>query len=331
LTTTPDATLGYLDGRGAPELRTALAAYLNRSRGTYLSPGDVVVSTGFSQGVQLVAAALRERGAHRIGLEDPTHPEYREMVASTGLEVVPVPVDDHGVVIETLDSLRLDALVLTPAHQYPLGSVLAPERRTALLAWANRRDATVIEDDYDAEYRYDREPIGAIQGLSALRVVYAGTASKTLAPGVRLGWLGAPRQLVADIARLKLRADQGSSSLDQLALADFLEHGELDRHLRRVRPIYRRRRDALLNAIAEHLPGAMPTGASAGLHVVARLADGTNDVALAARAADVGVGIVPLSPTLVVPGGRAGLIFGYAAADERRLVEGVRRLGTLVE
>jgi GntR family transcriptional regulator / MocR family aminotransferase len=330
LATAPDVSLGYLEGRGAPELRNALATYLNRARGTCLAPDDMVISTGFAQGVQLVTAALRDTGARRIGVEDPSHPEYRDMIGAAGVEVVPVPVDGCGVVVEALDALDVDAVVLTPAHQYPLGGVLPPERRTALLAWADRRDATIVEDDYDAEYRYDREPIGAMQGLCANRVVYAGTASKTLAPGVRLGWLGVPHRLVEAVAGAKMRADHGSSVLEQLALADFLERGELDRHLRRMRPVYRRRRDALLRAIEEHLPLARPTGASAGLHVLARLPDGTDDVTLAARAAEHGVGVMALGPAFADPGRQSGLIFGYAATDERRIVEGVRRLAPLV-
>ena len=331
LSTAPDVSLGYLEGRGAPELRNALTAYLNRARGTCLAPDDMVVSTGFAQGVQLVASALRDAGARRIGVEDPSHPEYRDMIAAAGVEVVPVPVDDNGLVVEALDGLDLDGVVVTPAHQYPLGGVLPPDRRAALLAWADRRDATIVEDDYDAEYRYDREPIGAMQGLCANRVVYAGTASKTLAPGVRLGWLGVPHRLVDAVARAKMRADHGSSVLEQLALADFLDRGELDRHLRRMRPIYRRRRDVLLDALEQQLPEARPTGASAGLHVLAYLPDGSDDVAIAARAVAAGVGVMALSPAFAASGRRSGLIFGYAATDERRIVEGVRRLASLLD
>ena len=269
LNETPAVRLGYIDGRGMPELRAALATYLNRARGTGASASDVVIATGFAQALQLLARTLRARGAQRIGIEDPWHPEYRLMVDAAGLETVPITVDDRGINVDALDAANVDAVVVTPAHQYPTGAVLPAERRAALIAWADRRDATIIEDDYDSEFRYDREPIGAMQGLCADRVAYVGTASKVLAPGLRLGWIVAPSRLAADIAHVKMAADHGSAALDQLALADFIARGELDRHLRRMRILYRRRRDVLLDAFERHLPQIQPCGASAGLHVLA--------------------------------------------------------------
>jgi GntR family transcriptional regulator/MocR family aminotransferase len=232
--------------------------------------------------------------------------------------------------VDLLDGLDLDAVVVTPAHQYPTGAVLSAERRAALLEWADRHDATIIEDDYDAEYRYDRDPIGAVQGLCSDRTVYAGTASKTLAPGLRLGWLAAPRRLVEPIAAAKMAADHGSSGFEQLALADFIEHGELDRHLRRVRPIYRRRRDAMLAALRRHLPEAHPVGASAGLHVLAWLPPDVDDIAFVARAAEAGIGLIPASTAWCGADPRPGLVFGYAATDEDRIDAGVARLSALL-
>lgn len=326
----PATSLGYLGGQGTAELREALATYLNRSRGTCISPQDLVISTGFAQGIQLVVTALLAGGARRIGVEDPYHPDYRAMITRLGAEAVPVPIDDQGMRVELLEGLRLDAVLVTPAHQYPTGAVLPPERRAALLEWAERHDGTIIEDDYDAEFRYDRDPIGAVQGLCSDRTVYAGTASKTLAPGLRLGWLAAPRRLVEPIAAAKMAADQGSGSFEQLALADFIESGELDRHLRRVRPIYRRRRDAMLAALDRHLPGALPVGASAGLHLLAWLPPGADDIALVARAADAGIGLVPASTAWCGARPRPGLVFGYAATEEARIGIGVERLAALV-
>lgn len=326
----PAASLGYLGGHGTAELREALATYLNRSRGTCISPNDIVVTTGFAQGIQVVVSALLATGARRIGLEDPYHPDYRAMIIGLGAEVVPVPIDDDGMRVELLDGLGLDAVLVTPVHQYPTGAVLSPERRAALLAWADRHDATIIEDDYDAEFRYDRDPIGAVQGLCSDRIVYAGTASKMLAPGLRLGWLAAPRRLVEPIAAAKMAADHGSSGFEQLALADFIEHGELDRHLRRVRPIYRRRRDAMLSALERHLPWAQPVGASAGLHLLAWLPAGTDDIALVARGAEAGIGLIPASTGWYCADPRPGLVLGYAATDESRIDAGVERLARLV-
>jgi GntR family transcriptional regulator/MocR family aminotransferase len=315
---------------GAPELRNALATYLNRARGTCVAPGSMIISSGFAQGIQLVSRALIAAGARRIGVEDPYHPEYRAMIAASGIEVVGVPVDADGIRVEALDTLGLDALVVTPAHQFPTGGVLPPERRASLIDWADRNDAVIVEDDYDAEFRYDREPIGALQGLCGERVVYAGTASKMLAPGLRLGWLASPRRLVEPIAAAKMAADHGSAGIDQLALADFIERGELDRHLRRMRPIYRRRRDAMLAALARHLPELEPTGASAGLHVLAWLPAGMDERDVVDRAAGTGIGLTGVTWCCMVSPVRRGIVFGYAATDERRIEEGVRRLKSVL-
>jgi GntR family transcriptional regulator / MocR family aminotransferase len=325
----PAHRLGYLDGRGMPELRTALAAYLNRARGTCGAADDIVVSTGFAQGLQLVARTLRVAGARRIAVEDPWHPEYRAMLMEAGLEVVPIPVDGSGIIVDRLEEAGAAAVVVTPAHQYPTGAVLTPARRTALVAWADRHDATIIEDDYDAEFRYDRDPIGAMQGLGAERVVYAGTASKILAPGLRLGWLLTPRRLRDALARVKVAADQGSSALDQLAMADFVEHGELDRHLRRMRGVYRRRRDALLAAIAAHLPGWRPIGTSAGLHVLAWLPEGVDQDRSVRVAGEAGIGLHPVSTAFASGVSLPGVVFGYGAVPERRIEEGIARLASL--
>ena len=259
--------------------------YLNRVRGTSASAETTLISTGFAQGLQVVARALYAGGARRIAVEDPWHGEYRDMLVSTGLHVVDIAVDEHGMRTDLLDAANADAVVVTPAHQYPTGAVLSAERRVALIDWADRAGATIIEDDYDSEFRYDREPIGAIQGMCRDLVVFAGTASKVLAPGLRLGWLVAPPRLVDAIASVKMSADHGSAAIDQLAFADFLQHGELDRHLRRMRPVYRQRRDRLLASLARRMPAAVPVGASAGLHVLVWLPDGVDESRLVGDAA----------------------------------------------
>jgi GntR family transcriptional regulator / MocR family aminotransferase len=329
LNSVPADRLGYLDGHGMPELRVALADYLNRARGTAANPADIVVTTGFAQALGLIGRVLHDRGARRIAVEDPSDPEYRSAIRNAGLTPVGVPVDGAGIVVERLTRVRADAAVVTAAHQYPTGSVMSPVRRAALVDWAERRDARIVEDDYDAEFRYDREPVGAIQGLSPDRVLYTGTASKVLAPGLRLGWIVAPPGLAADLATAKQRADMGSAALDQLAFADFLEHGELDHHLRHMRPIYRRRRDALLAALAVHLPDLRPAGAAAGLHVLAWLPDGVDELALVERAADAGIAIGALSARRIAPG-PGGLIFGYGMIAEGAIEPGVERLATIM-
>jgi GntR family transcriptional regulator/MocR family aminotransferase len=231
--------------------------------------------------------------------------------------------------VELLDRAKVDAVLVTSAHQYPTGAVLPPDRRAALVAWATRRNGLIIEDDYDAEFRYDREPIGAIQGLTPDRVVYAGSASKILAPGLRLGWLMAPARLIGDIARAKKASDNGSPFLDQLAFADFLSRGELDRQLRRMRPLYRQRRDTLLAALRRHLPTFTPMGASAGLHVLAWLPPDVDEAALVESAAEAGVGLYGLTPRRIEPGGPGGIIFGYGNVTESAIELGVQRLADL--
>ena len=329
LATAPSDRLTYLQGRAVPELGAALATYLNRVRGTATEPADVVVSTGFAQGLALTARVLRAHGAHVIAVEDPSDREYRTTIRDAGLQWVGIPVDAGGLRVDELAASGADAVVVTAAHQYPTGGVLPPERRSALVEWARTRDATIIEDDYDAEFRYDREPIGAIQGLDPDRVVYAGSASKTLAPGLRLGWLLVPPGLVDEIVAAKQAVDMGSAALDQLAFADFLDRGELDRHLRRMRPIYRARRDALLASLARHLPDLEPVGASAGLHVLAWLPDGLDDDSIVVAAAGEGIAVAGVTSRRIVPG-RPGLIFGYGTIQESAIDSGIRRLAAVI-
>ena len=258
--------------------------YLGRVRGVACDSERVIVTSGMAQGMALFGRVMAARGATAIAVEDPSSAPGRRQLASTGLEPVPLGVDGDGLRIELLDAALAGAgpkvVQVTPAHQFPMGVVLSPARRAALLDWAGRCGGLVLEDDYDAEYRYDRQPVGALQGLAPECVTYAGSVSKTLAPGLRLGWMVAPEQLAADLVAAKERDDLGTPVVEQLALADFLDRGELDRHLRRTRAVYRGRRDALVAALARHLPEAKPTGVAAGLHLVVELPAGTNETAL---------------------------------------------------
>jgi GntR family transcriptional regulator/MocR family aminotransferase len=326
----PNERLNYLDGRGAPELREALADYLNRVRGTAARPAEIVVTNGFAQGLALLVRVLAANGFRRLAVEDPSDDEARRVAAAAGLEVVGVPVGDAGISVEALDRSGADAVLVTAAHQFPTGAVLPAESRAALVAWAVRRGALVVEDDYDAEYRYDREPIGAMQGLAPDQVVYAGSGSKTLAPGLRLGWLLVPGRFVGDVAAAKLAADRGSPVLDQLTFADFLAHGEFDRHLRRMRPRYRRVRDALVGALRERLPELCPAGVSAGLHVLVWLPAELDEPAVVAAAARRGLGVYGLGPYRVNGPGAPGLVFGYGGLTEPAVVEGVDLLADAI-
>ena len=326
----PSDRLTYLGGHGIPELRVALATYLNRARGTAADPVDVVICSGFAQGLGAHGAGACGRGGARVvAVEDPSDPEYRATLAAAGLDSVGVPVDEHGLRVDLLERLDVDGVVVTAAHQYPTGGVLPPDRRAALADWAARAGALIIEDDYDAEFRYDREPVGAIQGLCRDVVVYAGSASKVLAPGLRMGWLLSPPALTRSLIEGKQAADMGSPALDQLAFADVLERGELDHHLRRMRPIYRGRRDALLDALARHLPDLRPGGAAAGLHVLAWLPDDVDEAAVVEAAAEAGIALGGLSARRIAPG-PGGLIFGYGVIAQASIEPGIARLAGIV-
>jgi len=325
----PDRALGYPDARGAPELRRALAGHLRRVRGVAADPESIVVCAGAAQGFVLLARAL---GAARMAVEDPGLPAHRAILEAHGASLVALAVDELGARVHELTgpalaSPPLDAVLVTPAHQSPHGVALAPSRRAALLAWAGATGGLVIEDDYDAEYRYDRAPLGAMQGLAPDRVVYMGTVSKTLAPALRLGWLVLPPRLIDAVVAQKALADHGCPTIDQLALARLIETGAYDRHLRQARRRYRLRRDALVEAVARHLPGAAVTGVAAGLHAVVRLAGSVDGGELARAAARRSVGVYPLGYAYMeVRPVHDALVLGYANLTEPAIEEGVRRL-----
>ncbi len=327
----PNDLFGYLAGSGVPQLRTAIADYLNRVRGTVARPDQIVICTGYAQGIALLIGVLAAAGAKRLVLEDPSSgDDARPAALGAGLEVIGVPVDQDGIRVDMLDRSGADAVILTPSHQWPTGSVLSAANRAAVLRWAARHGAIVIEDDYDAEYRYDRTPVGALQGLDPDHVVYAGSASKTLAPGLRLGWFVMPAGLAEPMAAAKIAADRGSPALEQLALADLITRGEFDRHLRRMRPVYRRRRDALLAALGQRMPWLEPTGISAGLHLVTWLPPHLDEPTVVAAAARAGVGIDRVGPYRISHQGPGGLIFGYAVASEQAIAEGVAILARVI-
>jgi GntR family transcriptional regulator/MocR family aminotransferase len=327
----PNEVFGYLSGRGVPQLRTAMAEYLNRVRGTVADPEQMVICTGYAQGVTLLIGVLAARGAKRLALEDPSsNDDALPAARAAGLDVVGIPVDGDGIRVDALRDSGADAVILTPSHQWPTGSVLSARNRAAVIRWAAERGAVIVEDDYDAEYRYDRTPVGSVQGLAPEHVVYAGSASKTLAPGLRLGWFVLPAHLTEPMAAAKVAADRGSAALEQMALADFVTRGEFDRHLRRMRPVYRRRRDALLAALARHLPWLEPDGVSAGLHLVAWLPPHLDEAAVVAAARRAGVGLDAVGPYRISNPGPGGLIFGYATVSERAIAEGVATLARVI-
>ncbi|MFE9772536.1 PLP-dependent aminotransferase family protein [Streptomyces sp. NPDC005931] len=326
LNSAPNEALGYGDPRGRPELRTALAAYLARVRGVRTDPERVVVCSGFADGLRLLAEVLHSRGARTLAVEPYGLDVHRDIVERAGLRTAPLPYDDLGTSPPgagpaspggtTRDADDAHAVLLNPAHQFPLGGVLRPERRAAVVDWARRTGGLILEDDYDGEFRYDRQPVGALQDLDPDYVVYLGTASKSLAPGLRLGWMVLPPSLLTDVV------DQGGGRsvgvLEQLTLAEFLTSGAYDRHVRAARLRYRRRRDALVEALASRAPDVRVTGIAAGLHAVLRLPPGTEESVVRA-AAWQGLALHGLSrfrhPRAEVPPLDA-LVVGYATPPD---------------
>ncbi len=319
--------LGYNDPRGLSELRATLAAYLARARGVACAASQIVICAGCAQGLSVAGRVLRRRGVRRVAIEAPGHPEVRHIFEESGLIVVPVPVDDEGVDVASLERRRVTAVAVSPAHQNPVGAVLSPQRRQHLLAWADRVSGMIIEDDYDAEYRYDRVGIGALQGLAPERVMYVGSASKILAPALRLGWLALGSAWLDDAIEVKRRVDNGSPAVEQLTLSHFIGTGELDRHLRRMRQQYQRRRDELLDAISRHCPGWRVRGTAAGLHLLAEAPSSVDVERLVQRCAAQSVRLYTLSRYTARPPASAGIVFGYARLTEAEIAEGMRRVG----
>jgi GntR family transcriptional regulator/MocR family aminotransferase len=331
LATITDADLGYGDPRGVNALRSALADYLGRVRGVVADPEHILVTNGYTQGLGLVCRALAAGGARRIALEDPSNPEDAEVAARAGLEPVPIGVDQGGTRVDELTRADPDAVALTPAHQHPSGVVLAGARRAALLAWLRETGAIAIEDDYDAEYRYDRAAVGALQGLDPEHVVYAGSASKTLAPALRIGWLVIPPPLLEAVRHEKLLADRGTARIEQHAFADFLTRGELDRHLRRMRARYRARRDALVEALTEAIPEAAIRGIAAGLHVTVQLPDSDDEHAIQKEARHRRVELETMSDYQPDVADRPpALVLGYAQMPEPAIRAGIHELGKAI-
>ena len=311
----PFDALGYGDPRGRIELRRALAEYLARARGVAVSPERIVVCTGLVQGLSLVRSALATTWAAE---------EYGHAAHRRGLEAAPLPVDQDGAVVSELGSVG--AVLLTPAHQFPLGSTLSPQRRRELVAWARSTGGAVVEDDYDGEFRYDRQPVGALQALCPDRVAYLGSTSKSLAQTLRLGWMVLPDDLIDPVIDAAGGAQFYVDAISQLTMADFITSGQYDRHIRRMRGRYRRRRDALVDALAGFDVGI--SGLAAGVNVLLTLPDGTEHEVLR-RAGEAGVALQGLSRMrhpLAEADHRDGIIVGFGAPAEHAFAGAVEAL-----
>jgi GntR family transcriptional regulator/MocR family aminotransferase len=310
-----------VDPRGSHELRNALMSYLGRVRGAAAEPEHTLICAGFTHVFATLCRVLRDRGVRRIAVEDPGWLKHRLIAERAGLEPIGIPVDEMGISIEGLAASACETVVVTPAHQFPIGHVLSSARRTALLEWAEDEDALIVEDDFDGELRYDREPVGALQGLAPERVAYVGSVSKRLAPALALGWVLSPSWLTGALTYERALADAGPPALEQYALADFIAEGELDRHLRRMRLVYRGRRSALAAAVKRHLPDASLVGAAAGLFALALLPEGVRAEAVVRAAAARGVGVEPAQAS-----GQPGLVLGYGNLSEQAIEQGIGRL-----
>ena len=322
LAAAPRQLLDYPDPRGLEQLRAALAGYLARARGVAADPARIVVCAGFAHGLAVSCAALRAAGAATLAVEAYGHQAHRDLAAARGLRLQPMPVDGSGAVIGAADGA--DAALLTPAHQFPLGVTLHPQRRRAAARWGG----VVIEDDYDGEFRYDRQPVGALQALAPDHVIYAGTASKSLAPALRLGWLVVPPRLLdAVIAQLTA----GPSGLDQLTMAEFIDSGRYDRQIRRARLAYRRRRDRLAAELGRG--GRHVTGIAAGLHAVVELPAAQAERQLITRAAGHGLALQGLGSYRAdgADDDRAGLVIGYGRPAEHAYTTALARLCAVLD
>jgi GntR family transcriptional regulator / MocR family aminotransferase len=311
------ADLGYGDPAGAWRVRAAVSEYLGRARGVLAGPSSTLVSAGTSSALSLLCRSLARRGATAIAFENPSQYTHHLIAARTGLDVVGIEVDEEGLDVGRLDEQAVQAVVVTSAHQFPTGCVLSDERRAALVDWARRTGGLIVEDDYDAEFRYDRSPVAALQGLAPECVAYLGSTSKTLAPALRLGWAVLPDGVFDDVRRELESTILHVPTLVQLAFADFLERGELARHVRRMRSLYRRRRDALVEALDDQL-GVEPVGGiAAGLHVVVGVETYDQEARVAAGMRARRIALQTLS-THCLPGysGTAGVLIGYGAISE---------------
>jgi GntR family transcriptional regulator / MocR family aminotransferase len=325
------AELGYGDPRGTEALRGVLAGYLRRVRGAVVDHQQIVICTGFGQGINLVLRSLAHDGIRRVAIEDPGDDEYYELAARFGIEAVPVAIDERGIDVEALAATDARAVILTPTHQFPTGIALASERRQALVSWANERRATIIEDDYDAEFRYDRDPVGALQGLAPDRVALIGTVSKSLAPGLRLGWVVCPAALLESVIDDTRLSDRGSPALEQLALAALIESGRFDRHLRRMRAVYAARRDMLVATLAEHAPDVAVSGLAAGFHAVAHLPDGADEQTIIEQARARSIGLEGMSSyRLSARDGPPELVLGFGNLSEAAIERGVVAVANLL-
>jgi len=318
-----DLDLAYGEPFGAVALRAQLAPFLARTRRVAATAERTSIHAGSTQALFALASVLRAEGARRVAVEDPGHRWRTRALTASGLEVVPVPVDGDGLRVDELDDV--DAVVVSPDHHFPSGAALSPERRRALVEWAVDGDRLVLEHDYDGHFRYDRQPTGALQALAPEHVAYVGSTSALLAPTVRLGWAVVPARLVVPVANRLFTIGIATSRLAQLTLAELIESGLLDRHVRRARVAYRKRRETLARELARRAPGLEIRGEPAGLFLSVALPDGADESAVLEAARDRGIALDGVNEH-AVESQPPGLALGFAAAPEATLVRAAKAL-----
>jgi GntR family transcriptional regulator/MocR family aminotransferase len=329
----PRGIMAYGDAMGYLPFREAIAEYLGAARAVRCEASQILVTTGSQQGLQISAQVLLD-AKDRVGMEEPGYPGARQALMTTGAHLIPVPVDHEGMNVAKLASARnARAVYITPSHQYPLGMTMSAARRMLLLNWAVHTGAWIIEDDYDSEYRFGSRPIAALQGLDTdARVIYVGTFSKVMFPALRLGYVVVPKDLVPAFSAAREATDIFSSTLYQAVLTDFIREGHFARHLRRMRMLYMERRTALVKAIHSQMGDLLEViGAEAGMHLVALLPPGTDDVAVSRKAAHRGISAMPLSSCYLKAPVKGGLVLGYGGSNVHQIQEGVRKLRMVIE
>jgi len=326
-------TVAYGDPMGYRPLRETIAEYLGTVRAVRCRPEQIMVVAGSQHGLQIAARALLDPG-DAVWMEDPGYPGARQVLMSTEVEIVPVPVDEEGLDVKAGVAKRRDARAayITPSHQYPLGHTMSATRRMLLLDWAARSGAWILEDDYDSEYRFGSRPITSLQGLDAdERVIYIGTFSKVLFPALRMGYVVVPEDLIPAFRAVREAIDIFPPGLVQAALAEFIEEGHFARHIRRMKMLYAERREALVEAIAEHIgDGLEIVGSEAGMHLVGLLPAGIKDVAVCEAAAAAGIAAIPLSSCCLRVPRRGGLVLGYAHTNPDQIGEAVQQLAGII-
>jgi GntR family transcriptional regulator / MocR family aminotransferase len=327
ITDCADEALGLPEPQGRLELRTVLADYLARVRSVQCTADEIVICNGISQAIGITCRTIRARGSTSIAVEDPCFDAHRRLIAACGLEAVPIAVDEHGIRVDRLVEAGVAAVLLAPAHSYPSGAVLSPERRSDLADWARQHDALILEDDYDAEFRFDRTPLSALHGLAPEHVVHAGSVSKVLSPALRIGWMAAPDWLVQSLVNAKFIEDVATDALGQLALAQLISTGAFARHIRKLRPLYRARRDRLLKELSAQAPELVSQGAEAGLHLYVRLPDGVRENAVVAAANERGLRVEGAARHWATPGeANPAVLLGYGVVIDSNVERDVADL-----